>query len=423
MSQDTAQPAPQKQTGSSLREAFPGYFPPDKEAIRNVMTSGLVVFDTNPLLDAYKLTGTARTEFLAALRALDDRLWIPHQVGLEFLRNRASVIDYGSGFPGRFRKAASDLHKEVQQLKEHRGLKDEDVRGIQQAIDDAVTGILDAHADLYSFGVDQGVSIDDDPVFKEVEQIIAGKVGPPLPNMDAATKIGKQRLKDKVPPGYSDVSDKGEEGALGDYLVWAQTLIEAKQRGLPVLLVTNENKADWIRTEGSYKRGPRPELVDEMLRETGQPFLLMNVRSFLFHAGQHLSATVSDSTIEQAASVQAHEGSSDDSTLEKLLYNRLVAAIAQNSNLLAELSPPQLRQVRRVLEHLVKGKAVELYSSQPDLVRLVRVLRVLEAGGEVKFVTGPNKNHHLLRLREDLWREEKLVEEADEMEGRPEDFL
>ncbi|MBB2744606.1 UNVERIFIED_ORG: hypothetical protein FHR35_004455 [Microbispora rosea subsp. rosea] len=405
MSQNAATSTDAKRNGSSLREAFPGYFPPGKEAIGTFLTSGLVVFDTNPLLDAYKLTGTARTEFLAALRALGDRLWIPHQVGLEFLRNRASVIDHGSGFPDRFRKAAGNLHKEVQQLKEHRGLKDEDVSGITQAIDDAVTDILNAHAALYDFGIGQGVAIDDDPVFKEIEQIIAGKVGPSLPNIVEATKIGKQRLKDKVPPGYSDVPEKGEEGALGDYFVWAQTLTEAKRRGLPVLLVTNENKGDWIRTEGSYKRGPRAEMVEEMLREAGQPFYLMNVRSFLFHAGQHLAAKVSDSTIAQAESVQMQVASPTVSVLQELLGNQLDNVLRVN-DLLAEMPPKE----RAILRRLLGGGTASVIASPDHVTKLLSALTALHMNGDVQLL-GTAGGHYHLRLDDKDWGEEKTFDE------------
>ncbi|MER5644111.1 PIN-like domain-containing protein [Streptosporangium sp. NPDC002524] len=45
-----------------------------------------------------------------------------------------------------------------------------------------------------------------------------------------------------VPPGYSDAAKKGAEASLGDYFIWEQTLIEAKQRQLPVLFVTNEKR-------------------------------------------------------------------------------------------------------------------------------------------------------------------------------------
>lgn len=54
----------------------------------------MVVLDANVLLDLYRYTQDARVQVLAALRLIADqqRLWLPHQVGLEFVRNRANAV-------------------------------------------------------------------------------------------------------------------------------------------------------------------------------------------------------------------------------------------------------------------------------------------------------------------------------------------
>ncbi|MGW5266908.1 PIN-like domain-containing protein [Microbispora sp. NPDC004025] len=76
----------------SLRGAFPGYFRPSSNQLADFMTRGMIAFDTNALFDAYRLNGDARQEFLSALQLLGTRLWIPHRVGLEFMRGRLGVI-------------------------------------------------------------------------------------------------------------------------------------------------------------------------------------------------------------------------------------------------------------------------------------------------------------------------------------------
>ncbi|NEB93188.1 DUF4935 domain-containing protein [Streptomyces bauhiniae] len=53
-------------------------------------TSGLVVLDTNVLLNLYRSNESTRRDTLAALARLRERLWIPHQVLAEFWRNRES---------------------------------------------------------------------------------------------------------------------------------------------------------------------------------------------------------------------------------------------------------------------------------------------------------------------------------------------
>ena len=53
---------------------------------------GFVALDANVLLNLYRYPGTSVDQFFRILKALDDRVWIPHQVASEFTRNRRDVI-------------------------------------------------------------------------------------------------------------------------------------------------------------------------------------------------------------------------------------------------------------------------------------------------------------------------------------------
>ncbi|RLK60439.1 PIN-like domain-containing protein [Actinokineospora cianjurensis] len=65
-----------------------------------------------------------------------------------------------------------------------------------------------------------------------------------------------RRIRASEPPGYKD-RKKDDVNAVGDYLVWEQTLLEATTRGLDVLFVTSDTEEDWWRLEGGERRGPR----------------------------------------------------------------------------------------------------------------------------------------------------------------------
>ena len=73
-------------------EQFREYLLPDEAEVRSAVATAMIVLDTNVLLSAYRFAPTAREELLAAIEQLGDRVWVPHQVGLEFHRNRYSVI-------------------------------------------------------------------------------------------------------------------------------------------------------------------------------------------------------------------------------------------------------------------------------------------------------------------------------------------
>ncbi|RLK60440.1 PIN-like domain-containing protein [Actinokineospora cianjurensis] len=73
-----------------LYAGFEGYRSPTPEELRRVLTSGIVVPDTNLLLNLYRYTATARDTLLRALEKLET-LWVPHQVLTEFWRNRETT--------------------------------------------------------------------------------------------------------------------------------------------------------------------------------------------------------------------------------------------------------------------------------------------------------------------------------------------
>lgn len=75
-----------------LFDGFEGYRTPSEDDYRRVLTEGLVVPDTNVLLNLYRYNAQTQTDLFAVLERLGDRLWIPHQVLVEFWRNRESAL-------------------------------------------------------------------------------------------------------------------------------------------------------------------------------------------------------------------------------------------------------------------------------------------------------------------------------------------
>ncbi len=71
---------------------FEGYRTPTGEDHRRVLTEGLVALDANVLLNLYRYTEQARDDLLSVLDRLEDRLWVPNQVLVEFWRNREGVL-------------------------------------------------------------------------------------------------------------------------------------------------------------------------------------------------------------------------------------------------------------------------------------------------------------------------------------------
>lgn len=126
-------------------------------------------------------------------------------------------------------------------------------------------------------------------------------MGPPptTGELEALIKKGVARIAARIPPGYMD-ADKGPERAVGDFIVWHQTMAEADQRKMSILMVTNDQREDWWADRGTASMRARPELVSELLATTGQRLLMMRSRD-LIELGSMLGVQVSSSTLTEVA--------------------------------------------------------------------------------------------------------------------------
>ena len=122
----------------SLRDQFRHLYMPDEQAVATAMQTGLITPDTNVLLNLYRFQNVARDQLFGALETLGDRLWIPHQVGLEFHRNRLGIMKEQEEYFGKVRKdldtALDDLHSKVRAFRTRISLSEGHVKEIADGI-------------------------------------------------------------------------------------------------------------------------------------------------------------------------------------------------------------------------------------------------------------------------------------------------
>ena len=75
-----------------MKDKFPGYFPLPDEQKKELFKTATFVLDACVLLNVYSYSDETREEFLDLLEKLKDRIWVPHQCAMEFLKNRPSRI-------------------------------------------------------------------------------------------------------------------------------------------------------------------------------------------------------------------------------------------------------------------------------------------------------------------------------------------
>lgn len=308
---------------AGLRDRFPQFLPPKGSQVKNIITTGVIALDTNAIFDLYRFNEQARSEYLAALRLLGARLWIPNRVAHELAEQRLTVVkechEATDSLAAELNKAFDGVANLLREFGNRRGLSKKRINELVELATQPQKQVLQKSRELYPFSFTFDEAIKGDPILADIEALLDQRVGPPLSDLEAAEEEAKRRIDKRIPPGYKD-SGKSSNRAIGDYLIWRQLMDEAAIRKLPITLVTNEQKPDWIWEKHGRKVGPRPELVAEMLSESGMLFHLTSVRSFLIHAQRHLGANVSESTVEQAE----HLATSEPPGLHEEIVERLM---------------------------------------------------------------------------------------------------
>ncbi|MFJ6120269.1 PIN-like domain-containing protein [Streptomyces sp. NPDC092129] len=279
-------------------------------------TDGVIVLDTNVLLSLYEYTQTSREEVLSALEQTAGRLWMPYQVGLEFVRGRRSTLESRKRA---LTDAASEVNKKLMAARkaivEAKNLvcaqldkyarAPEEIAGLDALVADAG---VDEHLDRYrqefkrhldmlksDHGLALGSADAQDPVLARVAELYGAAIGAQPDDgvlrrrLEEATAF---RFPNKIPPGFSDSDKDTPLKSAGDFLLWEE-LIE-HLRHLPpadrrVLFVSNDTKEDWYeQRSGSGSSRPWPSLVDELrrraqadLRIETPPHFFGGIREFL----------------------------------------------------------------------------------------------------------------------------------------------
>ncbi|WP_224983840.1 PIN-like domain-containing protein [Geomonas agri] len=309
-----------------MRNAVPGYYQPSKNELNDIWKDCRFVFDANVLLNLYNYDKSAKNDFLHLLRSIAERTWIPHQVALEFQRNRLRLLADRKGIFFRAYNAIDScfngLSKKLSDIeitKRHPTIKLEKHIKTLETIGEKLRIELQKHEQEQP-----GVRSSDD-IRDVLDEIFEGRVGrvPDQSYLDELYKDGEHRYNNKIPPGFMDRSkDADSDGAeyfyaglrferkFGDLLLWKQLLVEAKEKEWNRLIfVTDDAKEDWwqkVDAQGEKIIGPRPELVDEVYRQTSVTlFQMYNSADFMRAANEYLGSKIDESSIEEAGKVAA----------------------------------------------------------------------------------------------------------------------
>ena len=250
-------------------------------------TRNLVVIDTNILLNILRFPTELAEKYIETLNLVKNILFVPYIVSLEFTFNKeAYKVGIETDIENYINTISSSLSDKPKKLKLNEILKNwEQAIEIEKSINEIVNEFQTQVKQEIKKIFDAKYTKTADEITKELIEVIDGSIAGKLDKewIEEVQKKGKQRYKDKIPPGYDDESKSREafpsraysdivyERQYGDYILWEEILHKVAKDstlGNKVILVTNDgtskSKSDLILKEYGKKIGPRIELKREL---------------------------------------------------------------------------------------------------------------------------------------------------------------
>ncbi|MDQ1028967.1 putative nucleic-acid-binding protein [Streptomyces umbrinus] len=298
---------------------------------REFFQDGIIVLDTNVLLSLYEYTETSREEVLSALEQTAGRLWMPYQVGLEFVRGRRSTLESRKRA---LSDAASEVNKKLMaarkaiveaknlvcaQLEKYARAPEEIASLDELTKDSAVDKHLSVyreefkrHLDMLKADHDLALNAADavDPILPRVAKLYGEGVGQQPNDEVLRTRLEEAttfRFPNKIPPGFADSDKDTPLRSAGDFLLWEELIEHVSQ--LPqssrrVLFVSNDTKEDWYESEsGSRNSRPWPSLIDELKRRAGADLRIETQLNFYGGIREFLDAELAEDTYAEIVRV------------------------------------------------------------------------------------------------------------------------
>ena len=118
---------------------------------------------------------------------------------------------------------------------------------------------------------------------------------------------GQRRYERKIPPGFED-AQKGRPRKYADFVLWRQVIDHADAAGKPVILITDDRKADWWwKSRDAKTIGPHPELIQEMRAEAKVAFYMYHTDQFMEYAQKYLGRGDSEQAIQEVRGLRQHD--------------------------------------------------------------------------------------------------------------------
>ncbi len=260
------------------------------EEVKELFGKCQFFFDTNTLLHLFRIRKDVAKKAVKSISKYKDRISIPFHVAEEYHWHVVEIltdrIAKTQSLMAKFdeKKLFESLFPQTQigyfpneELEPYKDLVKKFCTDAREMLDKR---LKECNKDFNSMEIANSLS-------KQLSDCILPAI--PQHELEALVMEFKNRAADEIPPGYKDQHKEdsgkkrcGKTNEAGDYIIWEEILRWAAKAKKDVILVSNENKTDWIWDEHGFVIGPRWELRKEFHERTGgKLFHIIKLDEFL----------------------------------------------------------------------------------------------------------------------------------------------
>jgi len=409
-----------------MRNLFSWRLPPSEADFLSLWKNATFVFDTNFLLDLYRVSGSTAENFLKILEHIQNRIWLPYQVADEFFKRREEIMDAEAAS---FQKALSGLEKWQSEQHSFKSLRDclrQSGRivaaEVEVLFDEQAKEFLVDEQTQYVDGVDKmekavrervvklasdhsSSSSNADNILEKLLLLFDLKIGESFDEkvLQDLYKEADNRYKQLKPPGFKD-SEKEGDRKYGDFILWKEILGFAKKEACPIIFVTGDKKEDWWIKKNGETISPHIELRREFKEDVQQLFWMYQPSRFLEMARDRLMIEIDPKSIEETHAISDAEfiDEQDRKTIRQALEQNQLSAlqaleqlqisVPRELNELGRLYSPEFLQAierRRVPDYdLINNLGI----SMPALSKFDELLRKMSSFDQISKLGIANSN-------------------------------
>ena len=266
-------------------------------------------FDTNALLGIYKVRTEIAEKIIDSISKFKTRICVPYHVAEEYhkhlVEHHADRIA-GAQTAKRCFDSVDKIYDNLFPLSFRNYLSKEEKGRICSYIKSFSNKIL-------SFIREKEKEYNDEFISMNIASKLANELSDCILERFSDDKLAKlksdftDRVEHQIPPGYKDKNKGKKKNGLsgsaedveapsdddtanreGDYIIWEEILSWAETSKKDVILISNEEKTDWIWKEKGLRIGPRQELRKEFISRTGgKIFHIIKLDQFLTLSKDH----------------------------------------------------------------------------------------------------------------------------------------